>query len=112
MVCQIDNIIYFWKGKKYSSYLSDSYSYLDNVIFKDEKCPGGTKNCGIIDSNGNELCISSNLKCPINYISEKKLSKDYTSVLIGNKTFLLIVLLKINKSFFSLNAVKLALLSV
>ena len=87
MVCQVDNIIYFWKGKKYSSYLSDSYSYLDNVIFKDEKCREGTKNCGIIDSNGNELCISSNLKCPINYISEKKLSKDYTSVLIGNKTF-------------------------
>ena len=60
---------------------------MDNAILKDEECPEGTKNCGVIDSNENQLCLRNNLNCPVNYISEEKLSKDYSSVLIGNKTF-------------------------
>ena len=85
-VCYTYNIINYWKGKKYFSNITN-YSYLDNAILKDEKCPKGTKNCGIIDNIGNELCLNSNLICPINYISENKIGKDYSSVLIGNKTF-------------------------
>ena len=86
-VCHAYNTIYFWKGKKYNITKSVKYTYLNDAISKDEECPKGTKNCGIIDGNENQLCIRENLNCPINYISENKLSNDYTSVLIGNKTF-------------------------
>ena len=86
-VCHAYNTIYFWKGKKYNITKSVNYSYLNDAISKDEECPEGTKNCGIIDSNENQLCLRNNLNCPVNYISEEKLSKVYSSVLIGNKTF-------------------------
>ena len=86
-VCHAYNTIYFWKGKKYNITKSVKYSYLNDAISKDEDCREGTKNCGIIDSNENQLCIREILNCPINYISENKLNNDYNSVLIGNKTF-------------------------
>ncbi len=86
-ICYADNEIYFWKGKKIHNVNISNFSYLNDIILKDEECPKGAKNCGIIDGNGNELCIKSNLKCPINYISENKLNNDFSPVLIGNKTF-------------------------
>ena len=86
-VCHAYNTIYFWKGKKYNIIKSVNYTYLNDAILKDEECPFGKKNCGIIDSNEDQLCIRENLNCPINYISENKLNNDYNSVLIGNKTF-------------------------
>jgi len=86
-VCHAYNTIYFWKGKKYNISKTVNYTYLNDAILKDEECPFGKKNCGIIDSNENQLCIRNNLNCPINYISENKLSNNYSSVLIGNKTF-------------------------
>ena len=86
-VCYAYNTIYYWKGKRYTNIKTDIYYYLDDAILKDEECPEGTKNCGIIDSNENQLCLRNNLNCPVNYISEEKLSKVYSSVLIGNKTF-------------------------
>ena len=86
-VCYAYNIIYFWKGKKYIK-KDNYYSYIyDDIILKDEECSEGNKNCGIIDDNGNELCIKTYLNCPINYISENKLNNDSSLVLIGNKTF-------------------------
>ena len=86
-VCYAYNIIYFWKGKKYIK-KANYYSYIyDDIILKNEECSEGRKNCGIIDDNGNELCIKTYLNCPINYILENKLSNDSSSVLIGNKTF-------------------------
>jgi len=86
-VCFDYNTIHFWKGKKYIVLKKNIFSYLENAILKEEECPEGTKNCGIIDDNENKLCIKSNLKCPINYLSEQKLSNDFSSVLIGDKTF-------------------------
>ena len=86
-ICYADNEIYFWKGKKIHNVNISNFSYLSDIILNDEECPEGTKNCGIIDGNGNELCIKSNLKCPLNYISENKLNNGFSSVLIGNKTF-------------------------
>ena len=86
-ICYGDNIIYFWKGKKYKILKSLNLTYLDNVFLKNESCPSGTKYCGIIDNEEKKLCIKSNLNCPINYISENKENNDYSSVLIGNKTF-------------------------
>ena len=70
-VCLADNIIYFWKGKKYFIDNSDDtyYTYLKNAKLKDEKCPKNTKNCGIIDDEKNKLCIPIYEKCPPNIIS-------------------------------------------
>ena len=87
--CYADNIIYNWKGKKYSALKKDILSYYNNAILKDEECPKGTINCGIIDDNENKLCIASSSNCPINYISENKTNpnKIYSNVIIGNKTF-------------------------
>ena len=86
-VCIGDNIIYFWKGKKYEILNISNYSYFENVKLKEEECPKGTKSCGIIDKDENKLCIETNLPCPINYISDKKSDTDYSSVIIGNKIF-------------------------
>ena len=86
-VCYAHNTIYFWKGKRYDIGKSINYAYIKDAILKDEGCPKGTKNCGIIDNNGNQLCIRNHLNCPINYISENISRNDYSSVLIGNKTF-------------------------
>ena len=86
-ICYADNEIYFWKGKKIHDVNISNFSYFNDIILKDEECPKGAKNCGIIDGNENELCIKSNLKCPINYISENKLNNDFSPVLFGNKTF-------------------------
>jgi len=88
-ICFAYNTIYFWKGKRYEILKESTYNYLDNAILKDEECPKGTKYCGIIDGNENKLCIESNLKCPINYISddETNSNQDYSSFSFGNKTF-------------------------
>ena len=86
--CLSDNIIYFWKGGKYENKsIKIDISYLNNVILKNEECPDKTKNCGILDDNENKLCISEDLNCPINTISEEKLNNSYSSFKIGNKTF-------------------------
>ena len=37
--CYADNIIYNWKGKKYSALKKDILSYYNNAILKDEECP-------------------------------------------------------------------------
>ena len=85
-ICYASNAIYFWKGKKYQT-KGNIYSYLNDAILKEEQCPEGNKICGVLDDNGNQLCIDKMSKCPINYISENESSNDYSSVLIGNKTF-------------------------
>lgn len=86
-ICNISNAIYFWKGKKYKAKNATNYTYLKNAFLKDEECPNKkSKYCGIIDDDGNKLCINSKYKCPINYISENYTDISY-SVMIGDKTF-------------------------
>lgn len=87
--CVADNVIYNWKGKLFTVLKKEMFTYYKNVLLKDEECPKGTIDCGIIDDNENKLCVSSNLNCPINYLSENKINnnKQYSSVVIGNKTF-------------------------
>ena len=87
--CYADNIIYNWKGKKYDPEKKNVLTYYKDAKLKEEECPIGTVNCGIIDDNENKLCISSDLNCPINYLSENKLNsnKIHSSVDIGDKTF-------------------------
>ena len=87
--CYTDNVIYKWKGKKYNPLLKNVLTYYKDAKLKEEECPFGTINCGIIDDNENKLCISSDLNCPINYLSENKLNsnKIHSTVNIGNKAF-------------------------
>ena len=74
--CYADNIIYYWKGKRYEPINDKIFTYYANAFLKDEECPKGTKYCGIIDYNENKLCISTRYNCPINYISENKLNEN------------------------------------
>lgn len=58
--------------KKNDEYEATSYLNLlknGNIVEKDQDCPNGKKNCGIIDTLGNILCLDTSLDCPINYIS-------------------------------------------
>ena len=91
-VCYGNNIIYFWKGKKYQiekvdSFENQRFTYLDNVVLKDENCSSDTKLCGILDGEGNKLCLPTNAECPPNVMSTTKLNTNnyYTSI-IDNKT--------------------------
>ena len=90
-VCFGDNIIYFWKGKKYNfeSFQTKNCTYIDNAKLKNESCPDNTKNCGILDDNENKLCLPLDTECPINFITETKLKENYnySSTIIDNKTF-------------------------
>ena len=87
--CFADNVIYNWKGKKYSEIKKDILTYYKNAKLKEEECPIGTINCGIIDDNENKLCMPLSSNCPINYLSENKLNsnKIQSTLDIGNKTF-------------------------
>ena len=84
--CLSDNIINFWKGKIYEAY-DYNYSYIKNAVLKNEECPPGKKDCGILDDNGNRLCRELHYNCPINIISEEKLNNSNYSFTVGNKTF-------------------------
>ena len=90
-VCFGDNIIYFWKGKKYNiePFHTKNVTYINDAKSKEEPCPENTKYCGILDDNENKLCLPLDSDCPINYISETKLNEkyNYSSTLIDNKTF-------------------------
>ena len=88
-ICIADNIIYFWKGKKYvvDNLEYEQYSYLKDAKLKDEECPPNTKNCGILDDEENKLCISINSECPFNVISCSKLNQNnYLTSEIDNET--------------------------
>ena len=90
--CVGDNIIYFWKGKKYQienvdAFKKKNYTYLNDAKLKDEECPENTKYCGILDDEENKLCLPLNSECPTNIISIEKLNQsDYSTSIIGNKT--------------------------
>ena len=90
-VCLGDNIIYFWKGKRYNveDFQFKKYNYINDARLKEEPCPENTKNCGILDDNENKLCLPIDSDCPINYISETKLNENYNydSITIDGKTF-------------------------
>ena len=91
-ICYAHNIIYFWKGKKYQIEKLDDFkdkeiTYLNNAILKDENCSSNTKFCGILDDEGNKLCLPTNAECPHNVISTTKLNiNNYRTSIIDNKT--------------------------
>lgn len=59
-----NDIVYYKNFNNYFSY----QSLLQNSVKKGEKCPDGTKKCGLLDLSEKVLCIDQNLSCPINKI--------------------------------------------
>lgn len=58
----------FWRNKMFCKY-QNTINYFDLKIAENpEDCPNGYKNCGIIDSKFNFICIENNQSCPINQI--------------------------------------------
>lgn len=58
-----------WKGKTICASRMKNFNY-GNVISDTyvKICPRGKKQCGLIDTENNPLCIDENESCPINYI--------------------------------------------
>ena len=55
----------FWRGIKFCKQ-TQNLNYLEmNIESSADKCPTGTRSCGLIDSYSNHLCISNSLNCPI-----------------------------------------------
>lgn len=49
--------------------IEKSFNYFGlNIVDEIYKCPSDTRNCGIIDSQGNYLCVKKSDKCPFNKI--------------------------------------------
>ena len=69
---QKPSAITFWRGKQFcAKSMNENYSYynllLDSVK-EGEKCPTGKKQCGILDTLKNKLCLDESEDCPVNYI--------------------------------------------
>ena len=58
-----------WRGKTICASRMKNFNY-NNVISDTyvKICPRGKKQCGLIDTENNPLCIDENDSCPINYI--------------------------------------------
>ena len=48
--------------------------FSDSIVGENEDCPEGMKNCGIIDTVKNKLCLKNNSECPISYIQIKDIN--------------------------------------
>lgn len=63
-------------------YMNETYqSLLEKAVSKGEKCPEGYKQCGILDSLNNIMCIEEDKQCPVNLIvvnTEKNAPSRYT----------------------------------
>lgn len=58
-----------WKGKTLCASRTRSISYLDIISGPHVKvCPRGTRQCGLIDTEKNLLCINEEEPCPLNYL--------------------------------------------
>ena len=60
------------------------------IVKEHQKCPKGKKQCGILDSLGNILCLNENQNCPINdiIINAKKEMKGYKSLELNKGKFI------------------------
>ena len=64
--------ITLWKNKQFKIKVDDSYySYgnlFNNSVPSNEECPSDKKQCGILDTMNNKMCIDKDKECPINMI--------------------------------------------
>lgn len=57
------------KNKKEEQINGYNYKALwTNAVKKGEDCPSGFKNCGVLDTTENVMCIDNKLSCPIKYV--------------------------------------------
>lgn len=78
--CYANNLILKWKGYLYNSENATEYmkySYLNFSFLPDENCPNNLKMCGILDNEGNKLCLPEKEECPINKIELSKPTDGY-----------------------------------
>ena len=88
----------FVKNNKSSNY----YELLENYsVSENSNCNTGTKNCGILDTKGNILCLPMNYLCPINnyYVSNSE-TQEFKDIIYGTISFNDLV----NKFYYSYNA--------
>ncbi len=94
-----DKSLKIYKGKRFCFLSEDinelTYSdYLKNSVNKNENCKEGFKQCGILDSFNNKLCLPIKKKCPINFfsISNKEIifdnNKSFYNVSLNNNEIL------------------------
>lgn len=78
----------FWRGTRICTQRYAS-TYLDLTIAKTpDNCPQNMRNCGIIDSQKNYLCLDNNSECPYNKILKNPINysllKNDHMITIGN----------------------------
>ena len=81
-----------WKGKQFT--VHSSYSYDDlyaKTVPYGSSCPSGKKQCGILDTMNNTLCMEDYEECPINLMifsnsptKPEKYDYDFKTVLYNN----------------------------
>lgn len=88
--CFAKYLILKWKGNVYSyenAIFNKNITYINSAILSGEDCPENKKLCGILDNNGNKLCLPKDEKCPINKIvvsDSEPLDYNYNQVKINN----------------------------
>ena len=64
--------ITIWRNKQlYKNKEKGNYTYkafLENAVSSDKECANGYKQCGILDSLGNKLCLEEEEECPLNFL--------------------------------------------
>lgn len=83
----------FFENAKYNR----NISYLNSAVLPGEDCPVNTKLCGILDNNGNKLCLSEEEECPINKIvvsESEPLDYYYNHATINNISIQMKLLMK------------------
>ena len=57
--------IELWRGSKICKKIQN-LNYLNlNIAETGDKCPTGTRSCGLIDSYSNHMCLENNINCPV-----------------------------------------------
>ena len=88
--CFAEYLILKWKGNLYSYEnvaFNNNITYINSAILPGENCPENKKLCGILDNNGNKLCLPKDEKCPINKIvvsDSEPLDYNYNQAKINN----------------------------
>ena len=71
-----ENYKIYLSFKDYDYYNALNYSYYDLLKNSSkDKCPENLKQCGILDTYGNKLCLNKDIPCPINDLVLDKTSK-------------------------------------
>ena len=73
--------ISIWKGIEFKSLNNSYYQYLNLLnlsVSSTEECPSTLKQCGLLDTMNNKMCIDKDKECPINMLTYKKTAEPPT----------------------------------